>query len=61
MQKESIEEALNICIDGIHNSNINIVDKMELLMNIKHFLENYDEMIKVKIKKKEVIYEKKCN
>ena len=52
MQKESIEEALNICIDGIHNSNINIVDKMELLMNIKHFLENYDEMIKVKVKTK---------
>ena len=52
MQEESIEEALNICIDGIHNSNINIVDKMELLMNIKHFLENYDEMIKVKVKTK---------
>ena len=52
MQEESIEEALEIITDKIYNSNINIVDKMELLMNIKHFLENYDEMIKVKVKKK---------
>lgn len=51
MQKESIEEAIEICINNIHNSNINIVDKMELLINIKTFLENYDEMIKVKVKK----------
>ena len=51
MQKESIEEALNVCIDGIYNSKLNVVDKVELMMNIKHFLENYDEIIKVKVKK----------
>lgn len=52
MQKESIEEALNVCIDGIYNSNkLNVVEKVELMLNIKHFLENYDEMIKVKVKK----------
>lgn len=51
MQKESIEEALNVCIDGIYNSKLNVVDKVELMLNIKHFLENYDEMIKVKVKK----------
>lgn len=51
MQKESIEEAIEICINNIHNSNINIVDKMELLINVRTFLENYDEMIKVKVKK----------
>ena len=52
MQKESIEEAINICLTNIQNSNINIVDKLELLINVKNFLENYDEMIKVKVKKK---------
>lgn len=52
MQKESIEEAIDICLTNIQNSNINIVDKLELLINVKNFLENYDEMIKVKVKKK---------
>lgn len=52
MQEESIEEAIRICIENIQNSNINIVDKVELLININYFLENYDEMIKVKVKKK---------
>lgn len=52
MQKESIEEAIDICLTNIQNSNINVVDKLELLINVKNFLENYDEMIKVKVKKK---------
>ena len=52
MKEESIEEAIRICIENIQNSNINIVDKVELLININHFLENYDEMIKVKVKNK---------
>lgn len=51
MQKESIEEAIEICLTNIQNSNINVVDKLELLINIRNFLENYDEMIKVKVKK----------
>lgn len=52
MQKESIEEALDVCIDGIYNSKkLNIVEKVEFMINIRHFLENYDEMIKVKVKK----------
>lgn len=50
MQKESIEEAIDICLTNIQNSNINIVDKMELLINIKYFLEHYEEEIKVKKK-----------
>lgn len=51
MQKESIEEAIEICLTNIQNSNINVVDKLELLINIRNFLENYNEMIKVKVKK----------
>ena len=52
MKEESIKEAKELIIDKIYNSNINIVDKLELLINVKNFLENYDEMIKVKVKKK---------
>ena len=52
MQEESIEEAIKKTTDAIYNSNINVVDKLELLINVKNFLENYDEMIKVKVKKK---------
>lgn len=52
MKEESLEEAINVCIDGIYNSSkLNVVEKVELMLNIKHFLENYDEMIKVKVKK----------
>jgi hypothetical protein len=48
MQEKSLKEAIKICIENIQKSNINIVDKVELMMNIDYFLENYDEMIKVK-------------
>ena len=42
MQKESIEEARKIIITSLNES----------MLNINHFLENYNEMIKVKVKKK---------
>jgi hypothetical protein len=52
MQKESIEKAIKICVDNIYNSDINIVDKLELLMNINYFLTHYEEETKSKVKKK---------
>lgn len=56
MQKESIEEAIRITVDNIQYSNINIVDKVELLMNITKFLDDYENNIKIlnneKVKKK---------
>lgn len=52
MQKESIEEAVNIIIDALYNSNINVVDKTELMMNINHFLENYEKITGSKVLKK---------
>ena len=54
MQKESIEEAIKICIDNIQKSNINIIDKVELMMNIEKFLNDYDSNIKElnKVKRK---------
>lgn len=52
MQEESIKEAINVVIDALYNSNINVVDKMELIININHFLTHYEEETKVKVKKK---------
>ena len=43
MQEESIKEARKIIIDHIHNSDINLVDKLELLINLNHFLDTYEE------------------
>jgi hypothetical protein len=53
MQKESIEEAIKIVCDTIYNSNINVVDKYELLLNINYFLTHYEEQTKSKVLKKE--------
>ena len=52
MQEESIKKALEICIDNIYNSDINIVDKLELLMNINYFLTHYEEQTRSKVLKK---------
>ena len=46
MEQESLNEATRLVVDVIQNSNINVVDKLELLMNINNFLENYHEAIK---------------
>lgn len=46
MEQESLNKATELVINAIQNSDINIVDKLELLMNINTFLENYHEAIK---------------
>ena len=46
MQKESLNEATKLIINAIQNSNINMVDKVELLINLSNFLDNYHEAIK---------------
>ena len=46
MTQESINMALDIVIEAIDKSNIERIDKLELMLNISHFLTNYDEMIK---------------
>ena len=47
MKKESLEEALDLIIDSIDKSNIDIVDKVELMINLKEFLNilSYEENI----------------
>ena len=58
MQEESIEEAIRITVDNIQYSNINIVDKVELLMNITKFLDDYENNIKILDKER---VKKKCS
>lgn len=54
MKKESLEEALDVIIDSIDKSDIDIVDKVELMINLKEFLNkiSYEENIKTLMKGK---------
>jgi len=56
MKQESINKALDIIIEQIGNSDIEPLDKMELLLNLNHFLTNYEKITKspVEPKKKEL-------
>ena len=49
MQKESLDLAINTIIESIEKLDINIYDKLELMLNIRNFLDErlYDENIKV--------------
>ena len=51
MQQDSLNKALDLVIDAIGKSDIEKLDKLELMLNLSQFLTNYDEMIKVKVKK----------
>ena len=47
MNKESLEKIKEKFVDIIENTNIENSDKLELLMNICLFLDNYEENIKI--------------
>lgn len=47
MNKEEIEEAFDIIIDAISKSNLSNYTKVELMINIKLFMENYDKSIRI--------------
>lgn len=51
MEQQSIRKATELIINTIQNSDINVVDKYELLMNLYIFLNNYDEAIKHRFEK----------
>ena len=53
MKKESIKHAINVIIEGLNNSSIEQIDRVELMTNLYNFLEHYDEDIK--ILRKEVV------
>ena len=52
MQEESIEKAIEIILTNLDKSNIEKLDKTELMLNINYFLTHYEEETKVKVKKK---------
>lgn len=49
MQKESLDKTYKLIIENIDKLNIPTEDKLELLVNLKHFLEptKYEENINV--------------
>lgn len=47
MNKESLDKIKDKFVDIIENTNIDNADKLELLMNIWLFLENYEDNIKI--------------
>ena len=53
MNKESLIKAREIIIQSLSKSNINNLDKLELMLNINNFLQEnkYEENIKVLVKK----------
>ena len=56
MQKESLYEETRLIVESIQNSDINLVDKVELLLNLSNFLDNYHEAIKSDLgRKKQVV------
>lgn len=48
MQKESLEITINAIIEKLEQLDLNIYDKMELMINLRNFLESrmYEENIK---------------
>ena len=46
MKQDSLFKALDIIIKALENSNIDKVDKVELMLNLRWFLLNYDKQIK---------------
>ncbi len=47
MNKESLQIIQDKIADILNNTNIDIIDKVELLINLHFFLEDYDENIEV--------------
>jgi hypothetical protein len=47
VKQESIDEARKIVIERISQSNLDQIDKVELLINLHLFFDKYNENIKV--------------
>ena len=54
MEQQQIEQASDLIIDTIANSNLDSCTKLELLINMKTFFENYNENIIILQKNKGV-------
>lgn len=55
MEKESLEKIQEKVVEVLNNSDIKTIDKLELLINLMHFLnsDNYRKNIKILQKQKE--------
>ena len=53
MEQDSLNKAIRLITDVIQFSDINVIDKYELLLNINIFLNNYEEAIKHRFTKKD--------
>lgn len=60
MDKESITEFQEHLGDYINSLNIDTIDKIELLINLIHFLNNYEENIQI-LEKHRVLKLKGCD
>ena len=61
MYKESLEEALDVIIQSICNLNINQSDKVELLINLKHFLDVNRYQRNIELLSEDFYINNKCN
>lgn len=52
MEEESILKAIDIIFEALDKSDIKQQDKMELMLNLHHFLINYEKTTKIKVNKK---------
>lgn len=52
MEEESILKAIDIIFEALDKSDIKQQDKMELMLNLHHFLINYEKITKIKVLKK---------
>ena len=52
MEEESILKAIDIIFEALDKSDIEKEDKLELMLNIDHFLKHYEEITKIKVLKK---------
>ena len=49
MNKESLEKAILVILDSLDKSDIPLQDKLEIMINIRHFLnvDKYDNNLKI--------------
>ena len=52
MKDVSLDLALDIIINALNNSNIDLVDKVELMINLRMFLLDYKEEMKRRLYEK---------
>ena len=55
MDQTSLDKAAELINDTIYNSNINLIDKYELLLNLNYFLRNYEQETKSKVTQKTLV------